>query len=224
MFPILWEINLSRKLFSKELKRQKQRVDRLLRKHNTLKFLMKLVSSLIIARLLLMIALPAFAMENSSIEETLAETKIKNKETIEVYEKERIVTFSDSILTNQSSPSQESLSVFGSKIKGYSSKTANEAVYGKKMDILVTGYSSTVDQCDGDPFITASGSHVHKGTMACPREYAFGTKIEIDGMGTFVCEDRGGAIKGNHFDMWFESRGEALQWGKRTVEARIISM
>lgn len=193
-----------------------------LRRHNTLKFLMKLVSSLIIARLLLIIALPAFAMESNSIEE-LTETKIKNKETIEVYEKERIVTFSDSILTNQSNPSRESLSASGSKVKGYSSsKTANEAVYGKKMNILITGYSSTVDQCDGDPFITASGSHVHKGTMACPREYAFGTKIEIDGMGTYVCEDRGGAIKGAHFDMWFESRGEALQWGKRTVEARII--
>ncbi|MDA3815440.1 MAG: 3D domain-containing protein [Patescibacteria group bacterium] len=183
---------------------------------------MRLVSTLIVARLLLIIALPAFAMESNSIE-TLTETKIKNQEIVEVYEKERLATFSDSILTNQSEPSRESLSVFNAKIKGYSStKTANEAVYGKKMDILVTGYSSTPDQCWGNPFITASGARVHVGTMACPPEYAFGTKIEIDGMGTYVCEDRGGAIKGSHFDMWFESRGEALQWGKRTVEARII--
>lgn len=183
---------------------------------------MKLVSSLIVARLLLLIAFPALAMENNSAE-TLAKTKIKNQETIEVFEKERLVTFSDSISTNQKNPSQEKLSVYGSKVKGYSStKTAKEAVYGKKMDILVTGYSSTPDQCWGDPFITASGARVHVGTMACPPEYAFGTKIEIDGMGTYVCEDRGGAIKGNHFDMWFESRGEALQWGKRIVEARII--
>ncbi len=183
---------------------------------------MKLVSTLIIARLLIIIAFPAFAMESDSMK-TLTETKIKNQEIIEVFEKDRLVTFSDSILKNQPNPSQENLSVFNTKVKGYSStKTVSEAVYGKKMDILVTGYSSTPDQCWGNPFITASGARVHVGTMACPREYAFGTKIEIDGMGTYSCEDRGGAIKGNHFDMWFESRGEALQWGKRTVEARII--
>lgn len=183
---------------------------------------MRIVSTLVVLRLLLVIALPALAVESDSVE-TLTKTKIKNQEVIEIFEKERLVTFSDSILTNQQAPDQESLSVYGSKIKGYSSsKTANEAVYGKKMDILVTGYSSTPDQCWGNPFITASGARVHVGTMACPPEYAFGTKIEIDGMGTYVCEDRGGAIKGNHFDMWFESRGEALQWGKRIVEARII--
>lgn len=183
---------------------------------------MKLVNSLIVARLLLIIALPALAAD-SIMEDALTETKIKNQETIQVFEKERRVTFSDSILTNSQEPSQESLSVYNTKVKGYSStKTANDAVYGKKMEILVTGYSSTPDQCWGDPFTTASGTRVHVGTMACPLEYAFGTQIEIDGMGTYVCEDRGGAIKGNHFDMWFESRGEALQWGKRTVEARII--
>jgi len=87
--------------------------------------------------------------------------------------------------------------------------------------ILVTGYSSTPDQCSGNPFITASGTRVHRGTMACPPQYPFGTKIKIKDLGTFICEDRGGAIKGNHFDMWFTSREEALTWGKRTLVATI---
>jgi len=87
--------------------------------------------------------------------------------------------------------------------------------------ILVTGYSSTPDQCWGNPFITASGARVHHGTMACPPQYPFGTEIVIEGVGVFICEDRGGAIKGNHFDMWFASRQEALSWGKRTVQAKI---
>lgn len=112
--------------------------------------------------------------------------------------------------------------------------TANEkrlAHYKPKLDaytppkeeisILVTGYSSTPDQTWGDPFTTASGTRVHLGTMACPPQYPFGTKVSIEGRGTYVCEDRGGAIKGNHFDMWFESRGEALHWGKRVVAAKI---
>ena len=90
-----------------------------------------------------------------------------------------------------------------------------------EQNILVTGYSSTPDQCWGDPFQTASGTRVHRGTMACPPQYPFGTKIEIENVGTFICEDRGGAIKGNHFDMWFTSRGAALSWGKRTLVATI---
>lgn len=90
-----------------------------------------------------------------------------------------------------------------------------------EVSILVTGYSSTPDQTDGDPFTTASGTTVHKGTMACPAQYPFGTKISIQGRGSYICEDRGGKIKGNHFDMWFESREEALLWGKRTVVATI---
>ncbi len=90
-----------------------------------------------------------------------------------------------------------------------------------KGNILVTGYSSTLDQCSGNPFITASGTHVHQGTMACPPQYPFGTKITIENVGTFICEDRGGAIKGDHFDMWFTSRSKALVWGKRMVVAEI---
>ncbi len=90
-----------------------------------------------------------------------------------------------------------------------------------KTNILVTGYSSTPDQCSGNPFITASGTHVHQGTMACPPQYPFGTKITIKDVGTFICEDRGGAIKGNHFDVWFTSRSKALAWGKRVVVAEI---
>jgi 3D (Asp-Asp-Asp) domain-containing protein len=90
-----------------------------------------------------------------------------------------------------------------------------------EQNILVTGYSSTPDQCWGDPFQTASGTRVHRGTMACPPQYPFGTKIEIENVGTFICEDRGGAIKGKHFDMWFTSRGAALSWGKRTLVATI---
>lgn len=90
-----------------------------------------------------------------------------------------------------------------------------------ELSILVTGYSSTPDQTWGDPFTTASGTKVHRGTMACPPQYPFGTKVDIRSMGTYVCEDRGGAIKGNHFDMWFESRAEAINWGKRVVSAEI---
>jgi len=156
----------------------------------------------------------AFAKQEEENKNTLEESQNKNNN----------LNINDSILRNMDSAVEE-LIVYGRKVKNYSTSiTAGEAVYGKFLSILVTGYSSTPDQCWGDPFTTASGTRVHEGTMACPPEYAFGSKIEIEDRGTYVCEDRGGKIKGNHFDMWFSSRGEALSWGKRTVEARIIQL
>ena len=107
------------------------------------------------------------------------------------------------------------------RLAHYSSRLETFTPPNGEVKILVTGYSSTPDQTWGDPFITASGTRVHLGTMACPPQYPFGTKVSIQGRGTYICEDRGGAIKGNHFDMWFQSRIEALQWGKRVVVAKI---
>jgi len=104
----------------------------------------------------------------------------------------------------------------------YKSKLLSYEPPREKLEILVTGYSSTLDQTWGDPFTTASGTKVHKGTLACPPQYPFGTKVKIEGRGSFVCEDRGGSIKYNHFDMWFESRIEALNWGKQIVSAEIV--
>jgi len=173
---------------------------------------MRLKSILIGLLISLMILIPGrvLAEEEGTIgknKNTLEESQNKNKNLI----------FGDFFMNIY-----ETLSLKDKKVKSYSTEiTAGEAVYGKTMDILVTGYSSTPDQCWGDPFTTASGAKVHHGTMACPPEYAFGTKIEIEGMGNYVCEDRGGKIKCNHFDIWFESRGEALNWGKRTVSVKI---
>lgn len=107
------------------------------------------------------------------------------------------------------------------KLKRYKSRLETYRPPKGEVSILVTGYSSTPEQTWGNPFITASGTHVHQGTMACPPQYPFGTKIKTESMGTFVCEDRGGDIKGNHFDMWFQSRIEALNWGKKIVSAEI---
>jgi 3D (Asp-Asp-Asp) domain-containing protein len=34
-------------------------------------------------------------------------------------------------------------------------------------------------------------------------------------------EDTGGAIKGNRIDLFFETRGQAVSWGRRTVDLYI---
>ena len=51
----------------------------------------------------------------------------------------------------------------------------------------------------------------------------FGTKIYIDGVGERIVQDRGGAIKGNRIDLYFDSHQEALNFGRQTKEVTILN-
>ena len=68
---------------------------------------------------------------------------------------------------------------------------------------------------------TASGTAARPGTIAAPPEYAYGTILHIPGYGYGRVEDRGGAIKGNHIDLFFNSHRQAQQWGNRKLKVKI---
>ena len=93
---------------------------------------------------------------------------------------------------------------------------------GGDFAINASAYTAAADECGKSDGITASGAKVHRGTLACPPGYKFGTKVEIDGMGTYVCEDRGGAIKKNHFDIYMQTKKEAFAFGRRNLVARVV--
>jgi 3D (Asp-Asp-Asp) domain-containing protein len=64
--------------------------------------------------------------------------------------------------------------------------------------------------------MTASGSQARHGTVAADTlRYPFGTILYIEGYGYGRVEDRGGAIKGDHIDLFFKSHEKALEWGRR---------
>lgn len=62
------------------------------------------------------------------------------------------------------------------------------------------------DGTAGDCLTTANGhrleAHQAFKVAACPPEIPFGTKIDIEGIGTVTCHDRGGAIKEKRLDVW----------------------
>lgn len=89
--------------------------------------------------------------------------------------------------------------------------------------INASAYTAAADECGKNDGITASGIKVQeKRTLACPAAYPFGAKINIEGYGVFTCEDRGGAIKGNHFDIYTETKKEAFAFGRRNLSAQIV--
>ena len=92
-----------------------------------------------------------------------------------------------------------------------------------KFTINASAYTAAADECGKSNGITASGIKAHKGTLACPPQYPFGTKIKIEGYGIYVCEDRGGAIKGNKFDIYMPTKKQAFAFGRRNLTAEVIN-
>ena len=93
----------------------------------------------------------------------------------------------------------------------------------KKFTINASAYTAAADECGKSDGITASGLKVkEKRTLACPPSYPFGTKIKIEGYGVYTCEDRGGAIKGNKFDIYMQTKSEAFAFGRRHLTAEIV--
>jgi 3D (Asp-Asp-Asp) domain-containing protein len=71
--------------------------------------------------------------------------------------------------------------------------------------------------------VTASGRTARKGTVAADtRVLPLGTRLWVEGYGECSVDDRGGAIKGRHIDLWFPSHKEAKEWGRRMMPVRII--
>jgi 3D (Asp-Asp-Asp) domain-containing protein len=92
-----------------------------------------------------------------------------------------------------------------------------------KFIINASAYTAAADECGKNDGITSSGVKVKENqTLACPPNFAFGTKIRIEGMGVRICEDRGGAIKGNHIDIYMETKAEAFKFGRRNLEAEVV--
>ena len=103
-----------------------------------------------------------------------------------------------------------------------SKKNTNGGKKTKKVNAIITAYCSCKKCCNKNDGITASGTVAKQGrTIAAPKEYPFGTKIIIDGI-EYTVEDRGGAIKNNKFDLYFESHQKALNWGKKTMEITVL--
>ena len=95
----------------------------------------------------------------------------------------------------------------------------------REVTVVITAYSSTPDQTDDTPFITASGKTTADGIIA-NNYLPFGTKIKIPelyGEKVFVVEDRMNWKKSNyHFDIWFASYQDAKNFGVKKAVIEIL--
>jgi 3D (Asp-Asp-Asp) domain-containing protein len=113
------------------------------------------------------------------------------------------------------------------RIKQMRGKYKNNYIYS--FEGVVTAYSpyeeSTGKSPDDPDFkVTASGVIATQGrTIAMDNRFPFGTLVKIEGFDNiFVVQDRGGKIKGNRVDVYFDSVEDAIKFGKQKRKIYII--
>lgn len=101
----------------------------------------------------------------------------------------------------------------------------NQSSVSRKGKYITTAYCHCAKCCGKSNGITASGVKAVEGVTiaADTKVLPFGTKVYIEGIGERIVQDRGGAIKGNRIDIYFNTHEKALQYGRQTKEVTILN-
>jgi 3D (Asp-Asp-Asp) domain-containing protein len=88
----------------------------------------------------------------------------------------------------------------------------------------ITAYCSCTKCCGKSDGITYSGLKAVEGvTIAADLNILpIGTVVEIEGIGRRIVQDKGGAIKGNRLDLYFQRHSDALRFGKQERWVTVI--
>lgn len=104
-------------------------------------------------------------------------------------------------------------------------KSKSKAALKKTYIVSASAYSSSVDETDSTPFITASNTYVRDGIVAA-NFLPFGTAIKIPdiyGDKIFIVEDRMNRRYQMNVDLWFPSKALAKQFGRKTITIEVVS-
>lgn len=71
--------------------------------------------------------------------------------------------------------------------------------------------------------ITATGMVARRGVVAVdPNVIPLGTRLYIPGYGMAIAADTGGAIRGHRIDLLMDSYGEAMEFGRQSIEVYVL--
>lgn len=95
--------------------------------------------------------------------------------------------------------------------------------HGQVKQVLTMEATAYLPTDGGGDGITASGMQAKHGVVAVdPNVIPLGTKLYIPGYGEALAADTGGDIVGSRIDVVMEDYGEAMQFGRRTVEVYVL--
>ncbi|UJL46471.1 DUF348 domain-containing protein [Virgibacillus sp. NKC19-16] len=95
---------------------------------------------------------------------------------------------------------------------------------GKSIQMSASAYTASCSGCSG---YTTTGVNLNanpnkKVIAVDPGVIPLGTKVWVEGYGEAVASDTGGHITGNRVDVHVPSQDAAYDWGRKTVEVKIL--
>lgn len=95
----------------------------------------------------------------------------------------------------------------------------------KEMVVEATAYTAYCNGCTG---ITKTGINLRKNPnqkviAVDPKVIPLGAKVYVEGYGTAIAGDIGGAIKGNRIDVFMPSKQNAFKWGRKKVKIQVLN-
>ena len=102
--------------------------------------------------------------------------------------------------------------------------TKSKATY-KTLRVSSTAYTAYCSGCSGR---TKTGINLRanpnmKVIAVDPKVIPLGTKVWVEGYGTAIAADTGGAIKGNKIDVFMSTKKKAYAWGRKTITIKVYN-
>lgn len=115
------------------------------------------------------------------------------------------------------------------KTKKITQMTTTPSSSSRERTVIVTAYSSTADQTDSSPCITANGFNVcehNRENVIAANFLPFGTRVrlpDIYGEKVFTVQDRMNPRHYSRVDIWMKTRNKAKQFGVKRSKVEIVS-
>ncbi|MGE7603676.1 LysM peptidoglycan-binding domain-containing protein [Peribacillus sp. NPDC097675] len=108
---------------------------------------------------------------------------------------------------------------------GSKNESTNQDNVAKEMTVRATAYTADCQGCSG---VTATGVDLkanpnEKVISVDPSVIPLGTKVYVEGYGYATAADTGSAIKGNKVDLFIPNKEDALNWGVKNVNLKILN-
>jgi len=105
------------------------------------------------------------------------------------------------------------------------SRGSTEPASGKEFYVTATAYTPNCNGCSG---ISATGINLKSGSglkviAVDPSVIKLGSKVWVEGYGTAIAGDTGGAIKGNKIDILVQTDAQARNWGRKKVRIKVLN-
>ncbi|MEK3933803.1 3D domain-containing protein [Sporosarcina sp. FSL W7-1349] len=94
----------------------------------------------------------------------------------------------------------------------------------KEFTVSASAYTANCNGCSG---VTKTGINLKRNPdvkviAVDPNVIKLGSKVWVEGYGHAIAGDTGSAIKGNKIDVFFPTKSQAYQWGRKSVKIKVL--